>query len=99
MLEVLEEELDAQVFLALDGDQALTMIGRIKPDVFVLDYQLPGKNGLQLYDCLQTLDGRADVPAVVVSANPPLREIEQRRLSYLQKPFDLDELTYLSLRS
>jgi DNA-binding response OmpR family regulator len=91
----LEEELNSQIFLALKGEQVLKMIGTIKPDVFVLDYQLPDMNGLQLYDRLHTLDGLEDVPALVLSANPPFKEIEQRRLPYLQKPFDLDELILL----
>ena len=95
MVELLEEELHSQVFLALNGKQALTVIDGVKPDLFVLDYQLPDVNGLLLYDCLHALEGLEDVPALVVSANPPIKEIERRCLSYLQKPFDLDELILL----
>ena len=84
LVEFLEEELNSQIFLALKGEQVLKMIGNIKPDVFVLDYQLPDMNGLQLYDLLHALDGLEDIPALVVSANPPLKEIEQRRLPYLK---------------
>ena len=94
-VDFLEEELNSQVLLAFTGTQALTVIDRIKPDLFLLDYQLPDMNGLLLYDRLHALDGREDVPALVVSANPPIKEIEQRCLSYLLKPFDLDVLILL----
>ncbi|MBV9228469.1 MAG: response regulator [Chloroflexi bacterium] len=95
MVDLLEEELNAQVLLALNGRQALTVIETVKPDLFVLDYQLPDMNGLHLYDRLHALEELKDVPALVVSANAPIEEIRRRHLSFLPKPFDLDELILL----
>ena len=92
MVDFLEEELNVQTFLALTGKQALTMIGTIKPDLLLLDYRLPDMTGLDIYDRLHALDGLEGIPALVVSGDPPIKEIEQRRLSFLPKPFDLDDL-------
>jgi DNA-binding response OmpR family regulator len=92
MVDFLEEELNVQVFLAFNGQQALTIIDNIKPDLFILDYHLPDMSGLAIYDRVHALDGLEDVPTLIVSGDPPILEIEQRGLSSLQKPFDLDEL-------
>jgi len=51
-------------------------------------------NGLELYDLLHATPGLEDVPALLLTAAKleALRpEIEKRRISALEKPFDLDE--------
>jgi CheY-like chemotaxis protein len=48
-------------------------------------------NGIELYDRLHTAGGLEDVPTLFMSAVPPLKELEKRRISYLEKPFELDE--------
>ena len=39
----------ADVRIASDGEQAISMLSSFVPDVAVLDYGLPGLNGLQTY--------------------------------------------------
>jgi CheY-like chemotaxis protein len=92
LVEALQQETPYQALLARDGFQALKMVGNLKPDLFVLDYHLPSMNGLELYDQLHSTEGLKEIPAFFMSANMPLKELEQRHLDFLHKPIDLDDL-------
>lgn len=92
LIDVLQDEGLYKVVLATDGFQALKVAPTIHPLLFVLDYQLPGMNGFELYDQLHRMEGLIDVPALFVSANVPVKELEKRRLQYIRKPFELDQL-------
>jgi len=100
ILEVLEREefqnkTRCHVVLAIDGREALKVMDIIKPNLFLLDYYLPRMNGLDLYDRLHAMDGLQEVPAIFISANPPMREIEKRKLIGMRKPFNLRELVHV----
>ncbi len=89
---LLELETPYQTRLAQDGQEALTLARDTPPSLLVLDYQLPGINGVQLYDRLRTLPGLEHVPAVLMSANLPVEEMKKRQMVGLCKPFDVNEL-------
>jgi CheY-like chemotaxis protein len=92
LMKVLQEEGLYDTVLVTDGFQALKVVKTIHPLLFVLDYQLPGMDGFELYDRLHTTEGLGGVPALFVSANVPLKELEKRHLQYIRKPFELDQL-------
>ena len=81
--------------LVKDGFQALRWVRTKKPNLFILDYNLPGMNGIQLYEHLHARKDLADVPVVLVSANVPEYEVRSRNLILVRKPFELDELLEL----
>jgi CheY-like chemotaxis protein len=80
--------------LVSDSLQALEISGRIKPQLFLLDYYLPRMNGLELYDRLHAMEGLEHTPAIFMSANPPRQEIEKRNLISVKKPFNLKDLLH-----
>jgi CheY-like chemotaxis protein len=88
----LKDETHHQVILVTDGFQALKMVRSIKPNLFVLDYQLPSMDGIELYDHLHTIEGLENVPALFMSANAPTGELKKRRVYYIKKPFELDDI-------
>lgn len=92
LTDIINEETSYRAFLASSGEQALQLVKSLKPDLFLLDYQLPCMNGLELYDTLHTMQGFAEIPALFMSANAPVSEIEKRRVSFIRKPFDLEDL-------
>lgn len=91
--EALENE-GFQVHLASNGQEAVRVIKQVKPDLALLDYNMPGMSGLET---LKTLRAQEDYTAVIfVSANTD-SDLVSECLSagaddYIRKPFRLAEL-------
>jgi DNA-binding response OmpR family regulator len=88
----LRQETPYAVHWVPDGFEALRAIREDKPDLLILDYQLPRMNGIDLYDKIHALPGFEHIPVIMVSAQLPKREIEKRTLVGISKPFELGEL-------
>ena len=90
------------VLLALDGKQALMIARRIRPDVILMDINLPGISGIDALKVLRADPATAHIPVVAISANAMLRDIEVGRqlgfFRYLTKPIVVEEfMTTLDL--
>jgi PAS domain S-box-containing protein len=76
--------------LGLDG---LSAIRAQRPDLILLDMQLPDISGLELLRHLKQDDAIADIPVVVVSADATLASTQQALTSgaahYVTKPLDV----------
>ncbi len=94
IIQAIQQETLYQAVLASDGFQALKMLRTLKPDLLILDYSLPGMNGLEVYDTIHTDKALENLPVLMVTAEAPRiqKEVQARQLSLLQKPFDLAEL-------
>jgi len=90
--QILSEETPYRPVLVSDGFEALRVISDMQPSLFILDYQMPGMNGIELYDRLHATKGLEEVPAIMVSARLPRQEIAKRSIVGMSKPLDLDEL-------
>lgn len=86
---VLEEETMYQPLLAPDAETALSMLQTILPDLLLLDYRLPGMNGIALIDCIREIKVYERTPIVLMSAGRFWTR-DPRDVQYLPKPFDLD---------
>lgn len=67
------------------------------PDLFILDQQIPTIDGLALSKYLHINSETKDIPIIMISAYPELRNKAKRIgvSGYLQKPFESKELLYL----
>lgn len=93
LVQVFQEERPYVVLHLTDGAHALEAVRSVKPNVFLLDYQLPGIDGLELYDRLHQTAGLEHVPALVMSANsPPPKELRKREVAFIAKPFEIADL-------
>jgi DNA-binding response OmpR family regulator len=90
--EAIAQETPHTFVLATHSLQALEIVSAIKPDLFILNYHLPQWNGIELYDRLHAIAEFEHVPAIMVSAILPLREVQRRSIIGIKKPFDLTEL-------
>ncbi len=90
LVEVITQETPYHALLLASGDEALTTLQNLKPSLLILDYHLPGINGLELYDQIHAMPDFQQVPAIMMSARLPRRELEQRTIVGIHKPFELD---------
>lgn len=95
LLEALQEEATYQGLLAPSGEMALSILQTITPALFLLDYHLPGMNGLELADRLRRREGCKQRPILLMSASLPQENGALDDLITLQKPFDLEMLLQL----
>ncbi len=91
--QALNDETPYTILHVVDGMRALEAVASVKPDLFILDYQLPGMNGIELHDRLHEVKALEKIPTLIISANVPARkEMQQRQIAFLKKPFDLNDL-------
>ena len=80
LIQMIIQETPYKVCSAPDALAALELVKNIKPQLLILDYWLPLIQGIELYDRLHNTEGLEEVPAIMLSVNAPLREINQRDL-------------------
>jgi DNA-binding response OmpR family regulator len=91
LVQAITQETSYLAVLASDGFEALKCIENLTPNLFILDYQLPRMNGIELYDKLHAIDKLANVPTIMMSARLPQQELAKRSITPMNKPIDLDD--------
>jgi diguanylate cyclase (GGDEF)-like protein len=84
------------VFTATDGVEAMKAVFETHPDIIVLDYNMPRKNGLEVAQDLKNNPLFAHIPIMIVTAfgekHAKLKGLSMGIDDYLIKPVDADEL-------
>lgn len=78
-----------------NADEALVALSRTPPDLLLLDIQLPGMSGLDLYDRIKADERFKHLPVVFETgtARENADALRERGIAtYVKKPFDLEEL-------
>ncbi len=93
--EVLEEE-GYDVWVVGNGQEALDLLDRLRPDVILLDLMMPVMDGREFYECFVARYGGAAtrIPVLLISAGHglPDRARSMGTDGFLPKPFDLNAL-------
>ena len=94
LVEAIAQETPYRAIVASDSNAALKLVRHFTPCLFILDYGLPGMNGIELYDRLSINLELAPIRAILITANRqlPQQQIQQRQLITFMKPFELDAL-------
>jgi DNA-binding response OmpR family regulator len=91
--DTLNAEPDYQAVAVHDGALALEVIRSVKASLILLDVNLPGMDGLELFDMLQENGDTCSIPVIFVTANTDTAEFKRRNVTnYIAKPFDLNDL-------
>ena len=83
-----------EVISATNGQEALELIAKEKPDLVILDVLMPVMDG---YFCLREINhrfGRGKIPVIILTARDRMRELFELEgiEDYVVKPFDHDDL-------
>jgi DNA-binding response OmpR family regulator len=89
LVAAIEQETPYRAVVATESHAALELVRHFIPDLMLLDYRLPGMNGIELYDRLKEV---APIPAILMTASRqlPQQQLQQRQLIAFRKPFELD---------
>lgn len=87
--QAIDEQTPYQTTVVHDGPQALERARQIQPCLFLLDYRLPGMDGVEVYDHLQNIEETRGVPAIMMSATLPTEELQRRGIYQLRKPMEI----------
>lgn len=83
-----------ETYLAANGLEAIRLVENIVMDCMLLDMRIPGANGIQILEHLQTLGQK--MPIIMMTAYGEQDVIEQAKklgaTHYFTKPFDIIEL-------
>jgi two-component system cell cycle response regulator DivK len=84
---------------AVSAEAAADLLRARRPDLILMDIQLPGMDGLTLTRQLKADAATADIPIVALSAHAMTRDIELAReagcVDYITKPITDDPFTFL----
>ncbi len=100
--EILEDE-GCEVMTAKDGIDGYSAYLLFEPDLIITDIQMPGKNGLEMMECIRTHDPMIQtiyMSGDISSFRASLLEEEKKYpVSVFEKPFPLGRLTQFISRS
>lgn len=85
-----------EVSLAENGTVGLEMARKIMPDLILLDWMMPGKDGLQVLSELKHDETTKSIPVFMLTAKSMMLEVGRALYEgaddYITKPFDVIEL-------
>ena len=72
------EKLDFEICCeAHNGQEAVNLYGNYKPDLILLDIQMPVMNGIETFERLKSYDETRDIPIIFLTAKAQPQEVER----------------------
>jgi len=85
-----------EVLGVADGAEALRALGRVSPDIILMDIQLPGMDGLHLTRCLKSTEQLAHIPIIMLTGDARhgtvAESVQAGAMDFLAKPFSREAL-------
>jgi excisionase family DNA binding protein len=86
---------ELEVKYAVDGISGLLIMGASKPDIVILDIEMPGMNGVELCKKILADDSLTGIDIVVISGYLSKYEVKLKKLgieTFIEKPFTIRDL-------
>lgn len=84
------------IVTAVDGEEALSKVGTIRPDLILLDVVMPKKNGYQVCRSIKTAPATKDIRVLLVTSKDQETDrfwgMKQGADGYLTKPYKPEDL-------
>ena len=93
--QALTERLDVELDIVANGALVMDSVAARRPDLLILDVELPGLNGLDVFDLLRSDPRLQGVPVLFLTGLPERAETATAATGVheiLSKPFDVDDL-------
>ncbi len=83
-----------EVTIAKDGNEAVNLTKSFKPDVVILDFQMPGLNGTEVCQALKKDEETKNIPIIMLTAYPSEKEnsLSAGAIDFLNKPIEKTDL-------
>jgi len=95
--EIVRFRADLRLLSAHDGHVGLSLARAHRPEIILMDLNLPGMSGIEVLRQLRADPETADIPVIALTANAMPRDIERGLAAgftrYLTKPIDIDKFT------
>ena len=93
------EDAGFEVSLAKDGLEAVEMIAEVRPNVMLVDMEMPRMNGLELTAHVRSNQATKKIPIFMITSRTTEKHREQAKSAgvnaYLTKPYQENELLSL----
>jgi CheY-like chemotaxis protein len=97
------EDNGATTLRANNGEQAIDLARRERPDLITLDLAMPGQSGAEVFEILRSDEDLHQIPICIITGRPELRRLiyetpgPTKPEGYLDKPIN-EELLLLTIR-
>jgi CheY-like chemotaxis protein len=88
-----------QTILASDGQHALELMEKARPDLVISDVMMPRMSGVELCQRLKSAAETAEIPVILMTSAGQRITADAGNDGFLAKPFDLDVMEALVERS
>jgi Fe-S oxidoreductase len=87
------EDNGATVVKATNGDEAIELANKEKPDLITLDISMPGRSGIETFEIMRKTPEIAEIPVCIITGKPEMRKLIYERPvhppeGYVEKPID-----------
>jgi len=90
------EDAGLEVCTARDGLEAVALIEKRRPDILLVDLEMPRMNGLELTSHVRTQETTRTLPIIMVTSRSTSKHLQEARTAgvniYMTKPFIEEEL-------
>lgn len=85
-----------EISIAMNGETALTLVEKSRPDLILLDVMMPGMDGFEICERLKANSRTRDIPVIFVTAKTEVEDIvrgfQVGSVDYITKPFKSEEV-------
>ena len=96
VLRIMLEDPATRILEVSNGYDALNLAQKAHPDLILLDWMMPGLNGLEVVEALRRDPATADIPVIMLSSRDQADEVKKILalgvIAYFAKPFSPLEL-------
>jgi CheY-like chemotaxis protein len=96
--QIIKDNTDVRMLSARNGNLGIALARAHRPDVILMDINLPGMSGIEALKILQKDPATQHIPVIALSANAMLRDIERGLemgfYRFLTKPIKINEFMH-----